>query len=286
VALVRLGIGALIPESTKNWIRERQYQRKLCARFRAQLRPTDTFLVGHPKSGNTWITYMLTALVEKHFGKRATLANLQEYVPAVHASDLKIEAYSQLPNPRMFRNEGPKFPELYPRTIYIIRDPRAVLLSYYHHCLHDTRNPNWELDDFIDEMLEHGCIKRLEPYIIRWDKQVSNWLRRAKKQPVQIVRYEDMKRDRRAVLQEVVRFTGISCTEQDIAQAVERSSFEHMRKEEETYGAEPYSGTKGEGGFFMRRGKVDSWKEELSAYAKKRIETEFGETMRKLEYLP
>jgi Sulfotransferase domain len=229
---------------------------------------------------------MLATLVEKHSGKRATLANLQEFVPAFHASDLKIERFSKLPNPRMFRNEGPKFPELYPRTIYIVRDPRAALLSYYHHCLHDTRDQNWKLDDFLDEMLEHGCIKRLEPYIIRWDKQVCDWLQRANHQPVQIVKYEDMKKNRRAVLQEVVRFTGILCNEQDIAQAVERSSFENMRKEEETYGAEPYSGTKGEGGFFMRRGKVDGWKEELSAHAKTRIETEFGKTMRKLGYLP
>jgi hypothetical protein len=284
--LVRSVIRSLIPKSTKKWIRERQYEKEQSARFRAQLRPTDTFLVGHPKSGNTWITYMLATLVEKNFGKRATLANLQEFVPAFHASDLKIESHSKLLDPRMFRNEGPKFPDLYPRTIYIVRDPRAVLLSYYHHCLHDTRDENWKLDDFIDEMLEHGCIKRLEPYIVRWDKQVGDWLERANHQPVQIVKYENMKKDRRAVLQEVVRFAGITCTEQDIAQAVERSSFENMRKEEEAHGAEPYSGTKGEGGFFMRRGKVDSWKEELSDRAKARIEKEFGGTMRKLGYLP
>ncbi len=229
---------------------------------------------------------MLATLLEKRFGKRATLANLQEFIPAFHASDLKIETYSQLPNPRMFRNEGPRFPELYPRTIYIVRDPRAVLLSYYHHCLHDTRDENWKLDAFVEEMLEYGCIKRLEPYIIPWDKQVSAWLHRAKSQPVKIVKYEDMKKDRRKVLQEVVQFLGVSSTEQDITQAVERSSFENMRKEEEMYGAEPYSGTKGEGGFFMRRGKVDSWKEELSTQARKQIETEFGETMRKVGYLP
>jgi hypothetical protein len=284
--LVRSVVSAIVPQRTKIWIRERRQQRKEHALFRSQLRPGDTFLVGHPKSGNTWITYMLAALVEKQFGKRATLANLQEFVPAFHASDLKIESHSQLPNPRMFRNEGPKFPDLYPRTIYIVRDPRAVLLSYYHHCLHDTRDEDWKLDAFIDEMLEFGCIKRLEPYIIRWDKQVSAWLHRANSQPVKIVKYEDMKKDRRKVLEEVVQFLGIPCSGQDIAQAVERSSFENMRKEEETYGAEPYSGTKGEGGFFMRRGKIDSWKEELSAQARTRIETEFGVTMRKVGYLP
>jgi Sulfotransferase domain len=284
--VVRSVVSAIVPERTKRWLREQRYQKQQHERFRAHLRPTDTFLVGHPKSGNTWITYMLAALVEKHLGKRATLANLQEFIPAFHAADHKIEAYSQLPNPRIFRNEGPKFPDLYPRTIYVIRDPRAALLSYYHHCLHDTRDENWKLDDFVDEVVEYGCVKRLEPYIARWDRQVSEWLLRAKRQPVKIVKYEDMKKDRRKVLQEVVQFLGVSCTGHDIAQAVERGSFESMRKEEETYGAEPYSGTKGEGGFFMRRGKVDSWKEELSAKAKTRIEKSFGETMRKVGYLP
>jgi hypothetical protein len=283
--LVRSVVSAFVPQHAKRWIRERRQQKKEHALFRAQLRPTDTFLVGHPKSGNTWITYMLAALVEKHFDKRATLANLQEFIPAFHARDLKIGTCSHLPSPRMFRNEGPKFPALYPRTIYIVRDPRAVLLSYYHHCLHDSPDKNWKLDAFIDEMMEFGCIKRLEPYIIRWDKQVSDWLQRAKRQPVKIVKYEDIKKDRRKVLQEVVQFLGISCTDQDIAQAVQRSSFENMRKEEEIYGAEPYSGTKGEGGFFMRRGKVDSWKEELSAQARRRIETEFGGAMKKVGYL-
>jgi hypothetical protein len=283
--LGRSMVSGIIPERTRRWIWERQRQREQREFFRSQLRPTDAFLVGHPKSGNTWLTYMLAALVEKNFGKRATLANLQEFIPAFHAADGKIRACSQLPDPRMFRNEGPRFPELYPKTIYIVRDPRAVLVSYYHHCLHDTRDASWKLDDFVDEMLKFGCIKRLEPYISRWDKQVLAWLRRAKRQPVKIVRYEDMKSDRRKILEEVIQFLGVSCTEQDLTQAVERSSFESMRQEEETYGAEPYSGTKGEGGFFMRQGKVDSWKEELSPQSTKRIETEFGEAMRKAGYL-
>jgi Sulfotransferase domain len=283
--VVRSVVRAIVPECTKRWIRERRRERKDRELFRQHLRPADTFVVGHPKSGNTWLCYMLAALIEKNFGKRATLANIQDFIPAFHASDLRISEYSQFPNPRMFRNEGPRFPELYPKTIYVVRDPRAVLLSYYHHCVHDSRDTNWKLDSFIDEMIDFGCIERLEPYIIRWDKQVSDWLDRARHQPVKIVKYEDMKKDRRKVLEGVAVFAGIACVEQDIAQAVNRSSFENMRKEEETYGAEPYSGTKGEGGFFMRRGKVDSWKEELSPEAKTRIEDKFGETMRRVGYL-
>ena len=58
-----------------------------------------------------------------------------------------------------------------------------------------------------------------------------------------------------------------------------------MRNEEITHGAEPYSGDKGEKGFYVRRGKVDGWKDELSQDVAKRIETEFSKTMKVFGYL-
>ena len=65
--------------------------------------------------------------------------------------------------------------------------------------------------------------------------------------------------------EDVIKFIGFACDDEDIALAVEQGSFENMRKNEETYGAEPYSGTKGERGYFVRNGKVDGWKKELPA---------------------
>ncbi len=55
-------------------------------------------------------------------------------------------------------------------------------------------------------------------------------------------------------------FAGIPCSKEDIDMAFERSSFNNMRKEEEAYGATPYSGTKGEDGYYVRKGKIDGWR--------------------------
>ena len=99
------------------------------------------------------------------------------------------------------------------------------------------------------------------------------------------IKYEEMKKDRRKVLEDVIKFVGITCNENDIDVAVERGSFDSMRKEEETYGAEPYSGTKGEGGYYVRQGKTDGWKDEISRDIVKRIEREFCETMKKVGYI-
>jgi Sulfotransferase domain len=284
-ASVKTIVKAAIPQTIRKWIRRQQTRRRDRQLFQCSLRPTDVFLVGHPKSGNTWLAYMLAAVMERNFGKKVTMANVSEFIPTIHARDNKIASYVQFPDPRIFRNERPVYPELYPKTIYLVRDPRAVLISYYHHCVHDTGDFEWPLKDFVDEMLARGHVRNIEQSLLRWDRQVLQWLARSKALNVKIVKYEDMIQDRRRVLEDVIEFVGLVYDEKDITLAVERGSFNNMRKEEETYGAEPYSGTRGERGYYVRRGKVDGWKTELSQDLVKRIENEFSQAMKKVGYL-
>jgi hypothetical protein len=233
---------------------------------------------------------MLATSIEKNFSKSVNLSNVREFVPAIHARDLDITQYSHFLNPRMFRNEGPVYPDLYPKTIYIIRDPRAAYVSYYHHYLHDVSKEgnsaeHFSLEGFVEELITYGCLRDIEPFLIRWDRQVLEWLDRAKIQPVKVVKYEDMKTDPHRVLKEVLAFIGFMPEADEIDRIVQRGSFDNMRTEEETFGAEPYSGTKGERGFFVRKGKIDGWKEELSTDLAKKIEDTFMTAMKKVGYL-
>jgi Sulfotransferase domain len=254
-------------------------------RFRSMLRDDDVFVVGHPKSGNTWLSLMLAVLVEDGFdADAATVSNVRRFLPAIHNRDRRVAEFERLPSPRMFRNEQPVFPELYPRTVYIVRDPRAVYVSYYHHALHDTAKVGWSLDDAVDELLEHGCFEDLEPWLVRWDRHAGEWLDRRDRQPVHVVRYEDLQEDARKALVAVVDFLGLEVDPEHIDEAVERASFRSMRAQEEEHGAEPYSGTKGERGYFTRKGTVDSWRDELSERSARRIEEAFAPVMRQLGY--
>ena len=277
-----------VPGFLKNWIRKRRRQRHLTERhlrIADCIRQDDLFVVGHPKSGNTWLTYMLAILVRDDRDCDINLANIGEYAPTIHARDHVIREFEDMPSPRIFRNEGPRFAELYPRTIFIVRDPRSVLLSYYHHCVHDTGESDWSIESFVDEMLEHGCIRRLEPFQTRWDAKLEEWIGRAKRQPVKIVRYEDLKVDRGAVLRDVAAFAGLSPSTDLIEEAVRRGDFNSMRGEEKTVGAESYAGEKGARGFFVRKGKTDSWKEEMPVAVIEKIEAAFRPGMEELGYL-
>jgi hypothetical protein len=249
------------------------------------LRKSDVFLVGHPKSGNTWLAFMLAVLIENDREERVNISNVGEFVPTIHNRDLSITRYRDLHSPRIFRTEAPNYPQAYPKTIYIVRDPRAALLSYYHHCVHDTGRTDWPISDFVDEMIDAGCIKNLEPHLVRWDRQVEAWLDRARHQPVSMVKYEDLKGDCLGALRKLGEFIGLDHDEGLLQLAVERGDFSRMRKDEQTFGAESYAGEKGERGFFVRKGKVDSWKEEMPAAVVEKIETRFHPVMKKLGYI-
>jgi hypothetical protein len=280
-ALARKVVRSVCPLVYRELARDRQRKK-----LESLLRSDDVMFVGHPKSGNTWLAYMLAVLKNADTPRVVTTANVGDFIPIIHANDVRIAEYPDLPAPRIFRNEGPQFPESYPRTLYIVRDPRAVLVSYYHHCKHDTREADWQLDEFVGEMLEHGCIRRLEPHLLRWDRQVLAWHKRQQSQKVHIVRYEDLKADCFGELGKVAEFIGLRTDPAALEIAVARGSFSSMRNQEKIYGAESFPGEKGNRGFFMRKGEVEGWRDELSDRNLATIETAFSQAMRVMGYEP
>ena len=71
------------------------------APFERALRPTDALLVGHPKSGNTWLAYMLAILLFPDREEDITLASVGDFVPFVHGHDHRIARYGHLADPRV-----------------------------------------------------------------------------------------------------------------------------------------------------------------------------------------
>jgi|SRR5579864_34807 len=279
-------VKAALPEPARGWIIERRREWLDKQLFRRHLRPTDTFIVAHPKSGNTWLAYMLVVLLQGDRDGRVNMKNLRNYSPHIHHHDSWIADYPALADPRVFRNEGPCYPDFYPKILYLLRDPRAVLISLYH--MHNTIfvDKRMSFEAFLDEYLAYGCIRHWEPWQTRWDRQVLAWTRRAQRDArIVIVRYEDMVRDRRAVLARVAQFVGVPRGGEDLALAVDRGSFEAMRRDEEEHGAEAYAPEEQERGRFVRRGKIDGWRDEIDARSIARIEQALAPAMRITGYL-
>lgn len=278
-------IKALLPAPLRQKISQLKNAHAIKIEASKTLRPTDVFVVGHPKSGNTWVAFMLAVILSEKMGKNVTMANVYEFVPNIHISNVKVKDFEGFPSPRIFRNENPTWQDHYPKTIYLVRDPRAVYLSYYHHWLHTDQKNHGTLEEFVDEMLEFGCIRRWEAWLVRWDRQVDEWVRRRERQPVKIIRYEDLIEDRQNFFREIVDFAGLNCSDTLFALAVEKGGFEAMQQSEKKHGAESFHGEKSDKGLFVRKGQVDSWKEEMPGHVCAKIEQKFQSTMKMFGYL-
>ncbi len=255
-------------------------------RFRRALRPTDAFLVGHPKSGNTWLAYMLAVLLFDDLEGRINLLNVGDYVPFVHGRDHQIARYGHLPDPRVFRNELPEQGRLYPRTLYLMRDPRAVLVSLWHMYGVLFGDRTTSLGSFVDQYLRGtGCFTHWHRRLVRWDRQVASALEAAGEGRTRIVRYEDLSTDRRGTLRQIAAFLGAPHGEQRLAEAAARGSFDAMRRMEDRHGAEAYEGQARGSGRFVRRGEAEGWRSEMGRDIVARVEAELGPAMRAAGYL-
>ena len=239
--------------------------------------PDDIFLVSFPKSGNTWTRFLLGNL--RFPDTPATFANIHRLIPDPDGTTKKD--FDEMPRPRIIKSHE-CFDPRYPRVIYIVRDPRDVVLSQYHyHRKRKKLSDDSPIETFATRFLAgktcpHGS----------WGQNVITWLA-TRQDPSRflLLRYEDMVADTAKELAKIAKFLGMNATPELIAQAVERSSADRMRKLEQSQ-TDQCDLTKGSRKdlSFVRAAASGGWRVELPASDVERIETAWGPLMRYLGY--
>ncbi len=174
------------------------------------IEPNDVFLVSYPRSGNTWLRYIMTNLrfPDAQWNLLSVGCAFPEINGLVHPS--------YAPRPRWIKSHKPYTPA-YPRVIYIVRDGRDVAVSFYH----------WS-----------GCYKRdsFEDYVKRhildsngWHHHVRSWLENQPNADMLIVHYENLVGSPVAELQSICEFVGLNRSTQEIEIAISQSSFERQQ---------------------------------------------------------
>jgi len=114
------------------------------------------------------------------------------------------------------------------RIVYILRDPRDVAVSmskfaftpyYMKHCPHQYGNPEEYLAD------------RLEALIRNWAQHVSNYLRFQKQLDVHVVFYERLLQSFDADFSALLRYLGITLSQDAISAITKEVGFETMKSE-------------------------------------------------------
>ena len=277
------------------------------------------WIASYPKSGNTWMRAILSALFYTKDGKfNFTLFKLIgmfetfekfEYIKKINIedyeklSDLKILSKYWLQTQKniniikgqsiflkthhaciSYMNNPFTTPEISDGVIYIVRDPRDVVISYSKHA-------GISLEEQIHLIKKQSFYpytspsKKLLGILSPWDEHIQSW--EYLNVPKLFIKYEDMLENLSDVLFKIVNFfeknynISFQNIENKIQNIINSTSFNNMANKEKTRN---FNETLNNSNFF-RIGKKNQWKKILSTYQINLIESSFKSKMKKFEYI-
>jgi hypothetical protein len=265
---------------------------------RAQL-----LIIGHPKSGNTWLKAMISRLYQVRHGLAANeLINTDELA-------LKIPEIPRLAASNgWYSYEGaigealaagaPDNPLRHKPVLLIARNPLDIAVSWYFQF---TRRQSRHKQELINHSIAHPIDRHT---VEMWDfvrhsdiglpsliDFLNTWARNLDDlEHGLMIRYEDLRGKPEQTLRQVVDLLGESFTDEDIAGAVEWGSFENLRKLESSgffkRGGMTLRNPDDPNSFKVRRGKVGGYRDyfsdeqiaELETLMRERLLPVFGYT--------
>lgn len=154
-------------------------------------------LASFPRSGNTWLRYMVEEATGILSGSIYRDKILQRGSEGVVIKTHDLDAFR------------------YTHAIHLIRNPFDAILSYFHY-KRDFKGKDIEWTKHVKESVE------------RWHLHTEHWL--AVNIPVFQLRYEDLLTDPKKRLAEVLLWRGFDISENNIANVVSQARLENMRE--------------------------------------------------------
>ncbi|KAK0724103.1 P-loop containing nucleoside triphosphate hydrolase protein [Lasiosphaeris hirsuta] len=237
-------------------------------------RPTDICFVSYPKSGSTWLSYILVLLTGGGDTATAptgatTLRNSLHWVESSWTYPRTAAELEAAPAPRIFKSHMPYDmalggdPARQPcRYIYVARNPKDVCASYYHFesCKSWSGYYQGGWDHWL-AMFAAGKVQRGD-----WFDHALGWWARSRDnaaaggaENILFVTYEDLLADTRAQLSRIAAFLGVAADDARLAEVERASGFREMQTTE-------FSALRDVKEFnrFFRKGCVGSWKESFT----------------------
>lgn len=282
-------------------LRVSQRRKRLARLEMAKAERANLLIIGHPKSGNTWLKVMISRLYQVRYNLPSNrLINTDELsrkhpgIPSLAATN-GCYSYEQAVG-NLLAAGAPDNPLRHKPVLFLARNPIDIAVSWFHQF---TKRQSQAKQELINFSIEHPIDRRtigfwdfvrhsdiglifLIDYLNTWYRNVQD-LERAR-----MIRYEDLRANPGDNLASILDLMGETYTADEVREAVEFANFDNLRKLE-TSGHFRQGGMRLQNAsdpttFKTRRGKVGGYKddfteaqvEELESLVRERLNPVFG----------
>ncbi len=232
-------------------------------------RSTDVFVGSYPRSGSTWLRFMLLEILA---GQASSFNNTNEMLPDVGKHEAGA---SVLPgNGRLIKTHE-RFRTEYKKAIYLVRDPRDVALSEfaYQTALGLEKG---DFDQYVERFLQGG----VNPFG-SWIDHANSWMNAAQSGRGKILHmnFEELKQRPLEQLGRIVDFLQMPEVKNRIPAAIENNSLARMKEKEK---ANPQRASAQ--GRFIRSGSAGGWRSTFTERQCQLMQQYAGTLMARLGY--
>lgn len=226
------------------------------------------FVVSYPRSGNTWMRFLLVAMLYPDL--EISFPNASRLAPDLHQKEGWMK--QKVVDPLILKCHLQTYPAYFlGKNIYIYRDPRDVAVSYYHFYRYETE---LDFNDYLLRFVE-GEIHKWNP----WACHVYHWLLEDNKLDFFSVKYEDLLLNPEENLKRIMKYLNIKkvdSSDKAIEEAVKRCEYKEMARAAQRDGLRH--------AFLGTRAKVGYWKEYFNQDMLNFLWKRFGSVMERVGY--
>jgi hypothetical protein len=253
--------------------------RKVQTSVRARgLTPADVVGASYPKSGSTWLRFMVADLACED-SSSVGFANIAKLSPPLGA---------QRSAPRLVNGRGrfvkthesfAAFSSFTCRGLYVVRDGRDVAVSLFHF-LRRLGVYSGPFDEYLSAFLDGRVVNYGS-----WQDHVSTWYGAAARRPdaITVLHYEDLlEPGGPQTLRDTLARIGWDVSLEAVQAAFDRNDFERMRRKESQADTSDFRGMTEKSTAsvpFVRSGKAGQWRQEFTEEQVRQFREAAGEVL-------
>ncbi|KFP02829.1 sulfotransferase 1C4 isoform X1 [Calypte anna] len=252
-------------------------------------RPDDLLIATYAKAGTTWTQEIVDMIqqngdVEKC--RRDTTCKRQPFLewsfqnpPSARYSGLELA--EAMPSPRTIKTHlpvqlvPPSFWEQNCKVIYVARNAKDNLVSYYHfHRMNKGMPEPGTWDEFVEKFMNGKVLWG------SWYDHVKGWWKAKDKHRILYLFYEDMKENPKQEIQKIVKFLEKDINEEVLNKIVYNTSFEIMKENPMANYTKDFEGIMDHSiSPFMRKGAVGDWKNYFTVAQNEKFDEDYKKKM-------